>query len=490
MPDFKLQQSQRAQLSAQQILSSQLLQLPLLHLEQRIYDELQENPMLELIEEKHESVDETGEQNGEEYDDDDGGAMFDSVDRFEPQNDKPPGPDTKESAKESQEGVLHFTIDTTPRENFIQAVQHDSFEERMLRDLSLREDIGPLELLVASEILGNLDDDGYLAEGPEIVADGLLSNHGVEVELRDIERIQHIIQRMDPPGIAVASLRERLLVQLGQKQASESSGAAIIARKILESHFDDFLNNRYEKIVKRMQIRPAQLEAAIEVIAALDPHPFVVYQDTGDYIMPDFIVTYEDGHLTAVLNDRSNLSVQVSDAYRDVLKNRKMPKSDKQFVRQKINRAKEFASAIAQRRHTLMSVIKALMEFQYGFFVSGPSMLVPLGMKDVAEKSGFDLSTISRAVNGKYVQTRFGTFELKYFFSGGTVTDEGEELSTRIVKQYLQQMIGAEDPKKPLSDDRLAQMLEEKGVRIARRTVAKYREQMQIPVARLRKKIF
>lgn len=489
MPDFKLQQSQRAQLSAQQILSSQLLQLPLLNLEQRIYDELQENPLLELIEEKNESVDETGEQSGDDGDDGDGEGMFDSVDRFDARDEKPP--EKNEQPKESQEGVLHFTVDTTPKENFIQAIQQDSFEERMLKDLSLREEIGSTELLIASEILGNLDDDGYLQDGLDIVGDGLLTNHGVDVEPRDIQRVQHIIQRMDPPGIAVASLRERLLVQLELKQAAAGSGgAAIIAKKLLDSYFDDFLNNRYEKIIKRMQIRPEQLEAAIKEIAALDPHPFVVYQDTGDYIMPDFIVTYENGRLTAALNDRSNLSVQVSDAYRDVLKNRKIPRGDKQFVRQKLNRAKEFASAIEQRRHTLLSVIGALMQFQYEFFVSGPSMLVPLGMKDVAEKSGFDLSTISRAVNGKYVQTRFGTFELKYFFSGGTTTDEGEELSTKIVKQYLQEMVSAEDSKKPLSDDRLAQMLEEKGIRIARRTVAKYREQMQIPVARLRKKIF
>ncbi|MCW8797530.1 MAG: RNA polymerase sigma-54 factor, partial [Prosthecochloris sp.] len=315
MPDFKLQQSQRAQLSAQQILSSQLLQLPLLNLEQRIYDELQENPLLELIEEKNESVDETGEQSGDDGDDGDGEGMFDSVDRFEARDEK--RPEKNEQPKESQEGVLHFTVDTTPKENFIQAIQQDSFEERMLRDLSLREEIGSTELLIASEILGNLDDDGYLQDGLDIVADGLLTNHGVDVEPRDIQRVLHIIQRMDPPGIAVASLRERLLVQLELNQAaSGSGGAAIIAKKLLDSYFDDFLNNRYEKIIKRMQIRPEQLEAAIKEIAALDPHPFVVYQDTGDYIMPDFIVTYENGRLTAALNDRSNLSVQVSDAYR------------------------------------------------------------------------------------------------------------------------------------------------------------------------------
>lgn len=480
MADIRLQQSQRTQLSSQQILGSQLLQLPLLHLEQRIYDELQENPMLELVEEKNESVD-TADAGDDDADRDD---MFDSEDRFDGT-----GSDTSGEKRDDAEGVMQFTVDNRPREHFIQAVQHDSCEEQLLKEFALQDGIGREEILIASEILGNLDEDGYLHEDLSVIVDGLDRN-GIDVDEKAVRSVLRKIRFLDPPGIAVSDIRERLLVQLEVKAGRHPSGAAFLASKILDRHFDDFLNNRYERIIKRLQIRPEQLEAAVEFIGSLDPHPFIASSGEGDYIVPDFLVTYENGRLTAVLNDRSTMSVQVSSAYADVLRKRSVPTEDRKFMRQKLNRAKEFTSAIAMRRHTLIKVIEALMRFQYEFFVKGPEKLVPLVMKQVAEETGFDLSTISRAVNGKYVQTRFGTFELKYFFSGSLPTDEGEELSTKIIKQDIRRLIGEEDPRKPLSDDRLAGILEDKGIRIARRTVAKYREQMQIPVARLRKKIF
>ena len=481
MPDIKLRQSQRTQLSAQQIITSQLLQLPLLHLEQRIYDELQDNPMLELEEQKSESVDDAGGNDDDQEED-----MFGSVDRFES---GAAGDGDTVKKKDDAEGVMQFTIDNRPKESFIQAVQQDSCEEKLLKDLSLQEGIGTRELLIASEILGNLDDDGYLQEDLSVVVDGLERND-VDVSEKEVNAILEKIRYLDPPGIAVRDLRERLLVQLNVKAGKNSSADYLLASKILTRHYDDFLNNRYERILKRMQITSAQLESAVAVIVKLDPHPFVSGTGADEYIVPDFIVTYEDGRLSAVLNDRSNMSVQVSREYQDVVKNKGVPAEDRKYMRQKLNRAKEFASAIAQRRNTLIKVIEALMKFQYDFFVTGPEKLQPLIMKDVADKTGFDLSTISRAVNGKYVQTRFGTFELKYFFSGSLPTDEGEDLSTKIIKQYIRELIGAEDSAKPVNDDKLAKMLEEKGIRIARRTVAKYREQMQIPVARLRKKIF
>lgn len=483
MPDIKLRQSQRAQLSSQQIITSQLLQLPLLHLEQRIYDELQENPMLELEEEKNESVDDSDEKGDDGQKDD----MFDSVDRFE--GDAAKASETDTMKKDDSEGVMQFTIDNRPKESFIQAVQHDSCEEKLLKDLSLQEDVGAKELLVASEILGNLNDDGYLQDDLSVVVEGL-ERDGVEVTERKVKAVLNKILYLDPPGIAVRDLQERLLVQLEAKAGNDKTAPFRLASRILTNHYDDFLNNRYERILKRMQIRPDQFESAIAIISTLDPHPFVPRVGADEYIMPDFIVTYENGRLTATLNDRSNMSIHVSGEYQDVLKSKSVPPEDRKYMRQKLNRAKEFASAIAMRRNTLIKVIEALMKFQYDFFVSGPEKLVPLVMKDVAEKTGFDLSTISRAVNGKYVQTRFGTFELKYFFSGSLSTEEGEELSTKIIKQYIRELIDGEDSAKPLNDDKLAKMLEEKGIKIARRTVAKYREQMQIPVARLRKKIF
>lgn len=481
MPDMKLRQSQRAQLSSQQIMTSQLLQLPLLHLEQRIYDELQDNPMLELEERKDESIDDSGAESREEGED----GLFDSVERFE----KDSSGETDRAKKDDSDGVMQFTIDNRPKESFIQAVQQDSCEEKLLKDLSLQHEVGARELLIASEILGNLDDDGYLSEELSVVIEGL-EQSDIEVSEKEVKDILEKVRYLDPPGIAVRGLQERLLVQLQAKTGRRLTTPEADARKILEEHYDDFLNNRYERILKRMQIGPAELESAIAVISTLDPHPFTAGVGTDEYIVPDFIVTYENGRLTAILNDRSTMSVQVSGEYQDTLKKKVVPVKDRKYMRQKLNRAKEFASAIAQRRNTLIKVIEALMHFQYDFFVTGPEKLVPLVMKDVAEKTGFDLSTISRAVNGKYVQTRFGTFELKYFFSGSLPTNEGDDLSTKIIKQYVREMIAEEDTAKPFNDDKLAGMLEKKGIKIARRTVAKYREQMQIPVARLRKKIF
>ena len=263
-----------------------------------------------------------------------------------------------------------------------------------------------------------------------------------------------------------------------------------VARRILRDHFDDFLHRRFELLIKKLAVSRESVEEAVSAIIRLDPHPGIFQDEGGYYITPDFVVSYENGELTAVLNDRSALSVKVTDRYGELLKNRKGPKEEKRFIRQNIQRANEFMSAIETRRQTLLKVIEALMKRQYAFFVSGPERVVPLGMKTIAADTGLNISTISRAVNGKYVQTSFGVFELKYFFSTGLSTGEGDDLSSKVIRQEIAGRIHQEDPLSPLSDEMLAEMLMKKGVHIARRTVAKYREQMQIPVARLRKKIF
>lgn len=480
MAEFRLQHRQTAQLSAQQVISSQLLQLPLAQLEQRIYDEVQENPMLELVEERQpgEPASASGDADSKE--------MFDSVDRFDRSS-------LKERAEQSrQAGEFDGRVGSGARggqeERFFQAVQHDTFHERLLRDFSLQEGIGRREVLIAAEILGNLDDDGYLTEELSVVIDGL-GHADIDVDEEEVEAIRRRIWYLDPPGIAVGSLRERLLVQLAVFGRDHDQSAVRLARKILEQSFDDLLNKRFDRLQKRFMIDRAHLERAVAVITSLDPHPGIFIDEGGHYISPDFIVTYENGELTAMLNDRSCLSVKVTDSYREALAGRKLPKEDRQFMRQKLQRANEFASALQIRRQTLLKVMEAMLESQGRFFIDGPQHLQPMIMKSVAERTGLDISTISRAVNGKYVQTRYGVFELKYFFSGAIATEDGEELSSRIIKQQLRDLIGAESPSEPLSDDRLAELLSEKGVRIARRTVAKYREQMQIPVARLRKKI-
>lgn len=482
MAEMRLQQRQTAQLSAQQVMTSQLLQLPLTQLEQRIYDEVQDNPMLELVERRQDDgLSATGQVSS--------GAsteMFDSVARFERSTMKASADaGNRESVSVGRTGGSA----SGGEERFFQAVQHDTFHERLLRDLSLQEGIGEREVLIAAEILGNLDSDGYLTEEPEVIIDGLRQS-GIDADEEEVRAIQKRIWYLDPPGVAVSNLRERLLVELLVFEREHDAKTVRTARLILREAFDDFMNKRFDRLLKKLNLEKSQLEEAIGMITSLDPHPGDVFFDEGGhYISPDFIVTYENGALTAVLNDRSSLSVRVSDEYREVLSKRKVPKEDRQFMRQKLLRANEFVAALQIRRQTLLKVMEALLVAQARFFIDGPRYLRPLVMKTIAEETGYDISTISRAVNGKYVQTRFGVFELKYFFSGALSTDEGEELSSRIIKQQLRELIEAENPAEPLSDDRLGELLGEKGVKIARRTVAKYREQMQIPVARLRKKI-
>ena len=483
MPEIRLQQKQKLLLSAQQILSSQLLQLPMLNLEQRIYEELQENPLLELVEERKDTAGDVADDGDREESDD----MFDSIERFR-----------KSSLKESRdaplpvettEGRLSFAYESGPKERFFQAVQHDSFHEILLKQLALQEGIGRRDVMIAVEILGNLDGDGYFTEEYSVIIDSL-QLEGLDVTKKELETVLRKIWFLDPPGVAVKGLRERLLVQLEFSASRYDPKTYEVATRILRDHFDDFLHRRYELLLKKLLEPNERVESAIALITALDPHPGIFQDEGGHYITPDFVVSYENGALTAVLNDRSALSVKVSDVYFDRLKNRKGPKDEKQFIRKNLQRAKEFTSAIETRRQTLIKVIEALMKMQYGFFVYGPERVVPLGMKTIAAETGLDISTISRAVNGKYVQTRFGAFELKYFFSGGLSTEEGDDLSSKIIRQYITDMVKEEDSAHPLSDDRMTEMLIERGVHIARRTVAKYREQMQIPVARLRKKIF
>jgi len=483
MPEIRLQQKQTTLLSAQQILSSQLLQLPMLNLEERIFEELQENPLLELVEERKDIAGDLPDV-ADSHDDEE---MFDSEERFRKSSLKERN-DTLLPG-EAAEGRMNFTHESAPKDRFFQAVQQDSFYELLLRQLALHEGVGPREGKIALEILGNLDGDGYFTDGFEVIIESL-QLEGLDVRKSELELIIRKIQFLDPPGIAARDLRERLLVQLEFFRNKYASESYEVARRILTLHFDDFLHRRYAKLLKKLELPGEVVESAIAVITALDPHPGGVSDEGGQYITPDFLVTYENGELTATLNDRSSLSVRITDRYQDLLKNRKSPKEDKKLILQNFNRAKEFTSAIETRRQTLLNVIKALMHRQYTFFVSGPELLLPLGMKTIAAETGLDISTISRAVNGKYVQTSFGVFELKYFFSAGLSTEDGEDLSNKIIRQYIAEMVAGEDSNNPLSDDSMTGLLMKRGVHIARRTVAKYREQMQIPVARLRKKIF
>ena len=483
MADIKLQQRQSLQLSAQQILSSQLLQLPMLNLEQRIYEELQENPLLEVVEEHKDSAGDVvveSERTG-------GDDMFDAVERFSKSSLKERSEVSLSS--EYSEGRVNFAHESGSKERFFQAVQHDSFHDTLLRQLTLQEEVGERDVKIAVEILGNLDSDGYFTEEWGVIVDSL-HFEGLDVSEDQVKGVVRKIQFLDPPGIAVSDLSERFLVQLQAGAGYYELKTYEIATRILRDYFDDFLHRRFELLLKKLAEPKESVETAVSAIIRLDPHPGIFQDEGGYYITPDFVVSYENGELTAVLNDRSSLSVKVTDRYQELLKNRNAPKEEKKFIRQNILRANEFTSAIETRRQTLLKVIEALMKRQYGFFVSGPECVVPLVMKTIAADTGLDISTISRAVNGKYVQTRFGVFELKYFFSTGLSAGDGDDLSSKVIRQNIAEMIREEEPVNPLSDDTITEMLMKRGVQIARRTVAKYREQMQIPVARLRKKIF
>ena len=483
MADIKLQQKQSLQLSAQQILASQLLQLPMMNLEQRIYEELQENPLLEVVEERKDSAGDVVVESERQ----DGDDMFDAVERFSKSSlkERSDAPFSGEYA----EGRANFVHDSGSKERFFQAVQHDSFHDTLLKQLALHEDVRERDVKIAVEILGNLDGDGYFTEEFQVIVDSLHFD-GLDVSEGDVKGVVRKIQFLDPPGIAVRDLRDRFLVQLQAGAGRYELKTYEVATRIIRDYFDDFLHRRFELLLKKLAEPKEIVEMAVSAIIRLDPHPGIFQDEGGYYITPDFVVSYENGELTAVLNDRSSLSVKVTDRYHELLQNRKAPKEEKKFIRQNILRANEFTSAIETRRQTLLKVIEALMKRQYGFFVSGPDRVVPLVMKTIAADTGLDISTISRAVNGKYVQTRFGVFELKYFFSTGISTGVGDDLSSKVIRQNIADMVREEDSANPLSDDTITEMLMKRGVKIARRTVAKYREQMQIPVARLRKKIF
>ena len=322
MADIKLQQRQTLQLSAQQILSSQLLQLTMLNLEQRIYEELQENPLLEVVEERKDSAGDVVVESERS----DGDDMFDAVERFSKSslNERSDTPVSGEYG----EGRVNFSQDSGSKERFFQAVQQDSFHDMLLKQLALYEEVGEREVMIAIEILGNLDSDGYFTEECDVIVDSL-HLEGLDVSEGQVKGVLRKIMFLDPPGIAVRDLRERFLVQLQAGEGRYDLKIYRIATRILRDYFDDFLHRRFELLLKKLAEPKGSVEMAISAIVRLDPHPGIVQDEGGHYITPDFVVSYENGELTAVLNDRSSLSVKVTDRYQELLKNRKGPKEEK-----------------------------------------------------------------------------------------------------------------------------------------------------------------
>jgi RNA polymerase sigma-54 factor len=490
-----LQQKLLQKLSPQQIQLMKLLQVPTANLEERIKEELEENPALELGEEGHEDEygdevsDEFESSSGDETDPDGSADEYENVDISEYVVD-----DDGEIADYKMKDDNYPEIDD---QKVIPIRVETSFHELLLNQLGMLE-LDERSFKIAEQIVGSLDDDGYLRRELSSIADDLAFRQGLTVEEKEIEALVEKIQQFDPPGICARDLQECLLLQLKRKMSEGKS--VTLAIQILSKYFDEFTKKHYEKIQRSLNLTDEQLKEVINQIIRLNPKPgghIGEINKAESYIVPDFFVINNNGKLELTLNAKNAPDLRISEGYRDMLKDYdKGSKKDKRqkeavlFIKQKIDSAKWFIDMIKQRQDTLISTMSAIMKHQREFFLTGDETTMrPMILKDIAEITGLDISTVSRVANSKFVQTEFGTYRLKFFFSESLSTESGEEVSTREVKKILSDMIEAEDKRKPLSDEVLTDMLQDKGYNIARRTVAKYREQLNVPVARLRKEL-
>ncbi|TJZ51775.1 RNA polymerase factor sigma-54 [Sphingobacterium olei] len=482
-----LQQKLLQKLSPQQIQFIKLLQVPTASLDTRIKEELEENPALEdgSLANMNDPV--------EEYPDKDPDENFESSDDSY---------DEEFSVEEyiqeddfNDYGSNYSNDDEDDRKEIPIAIQ-DSFFEKLQNQLDLLA-LSEKEYLVGNQIIGSLDDDGYLRRPIPSLIDDLAFSQNVITDEKEVEEMLEIIQEFEPAGIGARNLQECLLIQLRKKDQSN-----LIVKKaiqVVENYLDEFIKKHYDKIEKQLGVNSEELREIINEILKLNPKPGDSGAVAGKqlHVIPDFHIMNNDGILHLTLNGRNAPELRVSRSYQDMFEHyEKTEKSDKkmkeavQFVKQKLDSAKWFIDAIKQRQQTLLKTMNAIMEYQYDYFLTGDDrMLKPMILKDIADKIEMDISTVSRVANSKYVQTEFGTFLLKSFFSEAIQTDSGEEVSNKEVKKILEECIANEDKRKPLADEKLTDILKEKGYTIARRTVAKYREAMNIPVARLRKEL-
>jgi RNA polymerase sigma-54 factor len=373
-----------------------------------------------------------------------------------------------------------------------------SFHEYLESQLILR-DLSEKQKTLGEHILGNIDEDGYLRRELSNIVDDLAFQQNVTTTEEELDEVLAIIQDLEPAGVGARTLRECLLLQIVKRD--QSAPEVELSYKILDQYFEEFSKRHYDKIVSRLNITEKELKSAIDEILKLSPKPGSAFGDTysksAQQIIPDFILELSEDGFDLHLNSRNLPELRLSRSYNEMLQtysrekgNKKEMKDAVQFVKQKIDSAKWFIDAIKQRQNTLLLTMNAILKYQEEYFIDGDeTKLKPMILKDVAEMTGLDISTISRVANSKYIQTHFGIFPLKFFFSEGLQTDSGEEVSTREIKRILQDCIDNEKKRRPLTDEKLTDILQGKGYQIARRTVAKYREQLNIPVARLRKEI-
>lgn len=488
-----LQQKLLQKLSPQQIQLMKLLQVPTANLEERIKEELEENPALEQSDEEGdlgaEEMKDEFETNEEDYEPDGSEDEYDNIDISEYVSDG----DDEIADYKLRDDNYGDQEETKTMPHRVETTFHDMLADQLgmlsLDDRSLK---------IAEQVVGSIDDDGYLRRETSSIKDDLAFRQNIDATEQEIEQLIQKIQHFDPPGICARDLQECLLLQLYRKMGEGKEVHEAI--EVLTHYFDEFTKKHYDKIQRGLNLSDEQLKGVIQQIIKLNPKPGGNVGEVNkaeSYVVPDFFIFNNAGKLELTLNSKNAPDLRISEGYRDMLKDydrgSKKDKRQKEavlFIKQKIDAAKWFIDAIKQRQQTLLSTMETIMNYQREFFLTGDeTTLRPMILKDIAERTGLDISTVSRVANSKFVQTEFGTYRLKFFFSESLSTESGEEVSTREVKKILSDMVEGESKKKPLSDERLTELLQEKGYNIARRTVAKYREQLNIPVARLRKEL-
>ena len=462
-----LQQKQQQKLSPLQIQTIKLLELPTLELEQKIRKELEENPVLDEITES-----------------------------TDPEDDSPKNVSLSEYPADDPTPSYKLYVnnqgrDAKPQYNTFSV--KESFQENLIVQLGYRK-LDNRSRSIAIFMIGSLDDDGYLRRDLESLSYDILLRLNIETDEKELEEILRMIQEFEPAGVGARDLQECLLLQITPKNEAQER-----ARTILSDYFLEFTKKHYSKIISRMGITQEELKEAIDEIVRLNPRPGGQIDDSYDeqaqQIVPDFLLEEKDGELIMSMPKFSLPELKVNKRYAELLmnssgSNTRAGKEAASFVKQKLDSAKWFIEAIKQRHNTLQNTMNAIIDFQREYFMDGDeTKLKPMVLKNIAEKTGLDISTISRVVNCKYIQTHFGIYPLKYFFSEGLMTEAGEEVSTREIKKILVESINTENKSKPLTDEELVEVLQQKGYKVARRTVAKYREQLNIPIARLRKEL-
>jgi RNA polymerase sigma-54 factor len=482
MLNQKLQQKLQQKLSPQQIQVIKMLEIPTMMLEQRIKEEMEENPALEM-EENPEEV--SLDNNSEEDDEGENNDEFSIDDYF-----------NEDEYSNYKYKADNYSADQETKD--IPFSAGNSFHENLRQQLGLL-NLNDSEMIIADFVLGNIDEDGYLRRELENIVDDIMFAQNIETNVDELKKILSVIQSLDPAGVGATSLQECLLLQIVRKQKTAETVTATV---ILRDFYNEFTKKHYDKIQQRLDIESDDLKDAIDEILKLNPKPGGAYNDplnkTGSQVItPDFTLEEQDGEYVIQLHSRNVPELKVSRAYADMLlaykANSDISKTQKEalnFVRQKLDSAKWFIDAIKQRHHTLLSTMHAIFEYQKEFFTTGDeTKLKPMILKDIADKTMLDVSTISRVANSKYILTPYGIFALKYFFSEGLQNEAGEEVSSREIKKILQDSIESENKSKPYTDEQLVDVLQEKGYIIARRTIAKYREQLGLPVGRLRKEL-